>query len=565
MMKNIVSVLSLTAAICIGTACAKENPAATTGSEELYSYSFALDETTRTVLDGSHLAWESGDVLGAYVNNGSLISANQSSPVNTAVTPRQVTIHSTVAINAGSSVYAYFPYTASNGSTPNAVTLKIPTEQYQSSEGVFDSDAMPLVSVPWTAGSNLGTETGATLKMVGLGSLLCINVYSTDATIATEKIKKVIFTAGSSAKIAGNFTYDLTATSYNASTLKVSVGTLSGWNENSVSTGFLPSSYAAPIGSTEENGTKVYMVIAPVMAGGQLVIVTDNATCKYKVTVPPIEFARNATRTLHIDLASAQIQSTENGIWSADDLLAAATALNAGESAEKYLVNGKLTLMADLNMKNLAWTPVTTLNVDFDGNGHSIKNWTTSDPLFETVGADVTISDLTIAKGCTYNVKTGTQSGTGQLPAFITSTNHGTLSGCTNYGRIKMSSGLNYRYVGAFAALSNGHFSNCINRGTFILDSQASLQVGGIVGQVRGGSIRGCENHGDIVIGSCSYTMLGGIVGRIEGTSSTVSLSNLGNSGNFNAVSNVTTNENEIGGIVGSCASVTEISRICAS
>ena len=114
-----------------------------------------------------------------------------------------------------------------------------------------------------------------------------------------------------------------------------------------------------------------------------------------------------------------------------------------------------------------------------------------------------------------------------------------------------MTNGTNYRWIGAIAALSDGTISHCSNHGDFSLRNSASLRVGGIVGQVTGGSVSDCTNAGDLNITACSYACLGGIVGRIQsGTSASVSQAE--NSGALSAVSNLTTDENEIGGIVGS-------------
>ena len=533
MKKSMKHTLVIAAAAMSLLACTKEiqqpvQPAGEDGSEGMYTYQFVLDGETKTALDGNHLAWEAGDRLGAYVRAGEDVSVNQASEVDVTATPVKVGIHSTVAMKAGAELCAYFPYVSQNGGTPENVTLTIPTAQVQAGTA-FDSDAMPLASVPVTATKDLGEETELALRMVGLGSLVCFNLYSTDGAIATEKVTRVTFAADKA--VAGDFTYDLTSVSYDETEEVLNVPVPDGFEDTEVSTAV---SGNLAVGSSKTAGAKVYMVLAPVSAGGTIRVYTDNATRSYKLTVPEISFSRNATRTFNIDLANAQIVSTENGIWSADDLLAASAALNAGESVSKYLMDGKLTLMADLNMKNLDWESFENLTVSFNGNGHSLKNWTTSAPLFVEVASDVTVSDLTIDETCAYTIE---KKESANDAAWIAALNNGTLSGIVTNAAMTTASGLTFthsRATGAIAAVNAGTITGCANTGSITLNPTAasvasqydasthvdgSMQyIGGIAGKlISGAGITDCSNSGAIRYSATgkidSFSAVGGIVG----------------------------------------------------
>ena len=130
MKKSIKHTFAIAAAVMSLLACSKEiqqpvQPTGEDGSDGMYTYPFVLDGETKTALDGSHLAWEAGDRLGAYVRAGEDVSVNQASEVDVTATPVKVGIRSTVAMTAGAGLYAYFPYVSSNGGTPENVTLTI--------------------------------------------------------------------------------------------------------------------------------------------------------------------------------------------------------------------------------------------------------------------------------------------------------------------------------------------------------------------------------------------------------------------------------------------------------
>ena len=533
MKKSIKHTFAIAAAVMSLLACSKEiqqpvQPAGEDGSDGMYTYQFVLDGETKTALDGSHLAWEAGDRLGAYVRAGEDVSVNQASEVDVTATPVKVGIRSTVAMTAGAGLYAYFPYVSSNGGTPENVTLTIPTAQVQAGTA-FDSDAMPLVSVPFIAEEALGTDTELSLRMAGLGSLVCFNLYSTDSALASEKVTRVTFVADKG--VAGDFTYDLTSVSYDETEEVLYVPVPDGFEDTEVSTAV---SGNLAVGSSKAEGARVYMVLAPVSAGGTIRVHTDNATRSYKLTVPEISFSRNATRTFNIDLANAQMVSTENGIWSADDLLAASAALNAGESVSKYLVDGKLTLMADLNMKNLAWESFESLTVSFDGNGHSLRNWTTSAPLFVEVASGVTVSDLTIDETCAYTIE---EKESANDAAWIAALNNGTLSGIVTNAPMTTANDLTFthsRATGAIAAVNAGIITGCTNTGAITLNPTAasvasqydasthvdgSMQyIGGMaVKLISGAGITDCSNSGAIRYSATgkidSFSAVGGIVG----------------------------------------------------
>ena len=414
---------------------------------------------------------------------------------------------------------------------------------------------MPMVALPYTVSEDWGGDSGvAPLRMVGLGSVLCFKIYS--STASTSQIAKVDLMTGNG--IAGPFTYDLSSPSCDAATDAVTAASPEGCAVKRIRT-TLETPLSLDGADTKDDALEVWMIAAPGTYSGTIRVYLNDAEGEaekvYIREFSDLSFSRNKRKDINLDLSGAGTTiETSEGIWNADDLVAAKDAINEGSGYVRYQVDGKFTLMDDIDMSEVSdWTSVTTLSADFDGDGFSITHWATSAPLFETVASGVTVSDLTLDENCRYDVKTGSQSGSGQLPAFVTSTNHGTLSGIDSYGIVSMTNGTNYRWIGAIAATSDGTISHCSNHGDFSLRNSASLRVGGIVGQVQGGSVSNCTNAGDLNITACSYACLGGIVGRIQdGTSASVS--QMENSGALSAVSNDTdsSKENEIGGIVGS-------------
>ena len=72
------------------------------------SADISADPSVKSTYGEDHIVWENGDLVSSYA----LTSRNQSTPVeiDNETGKRTITIKSSVALNAGDKVYAYYPY-----------------------------------------------------------------------------------------------------------------------------------------------------------------------------------------------------------------------------------------------------------------------------------------------------------------------------------------------------------------------------------------------------------------------------------------------------------------------
>lgn len=225
----------------------------------------------------------------------------------------------------------------------------------------------------------------------------------------------------------------------------------------------------------------------------------------------------------------------------------------------------------------------------FDGNGHSIKNYTlssaaartrvaffgyTNGAVIKNVSLQGTVTATgsttyaaglvgnatnTTISGCSFSGRVTGKSYVGGIVAYaITNTS---VSGCTFDGSI--SSG---GYTGGIAAYLNaGNVSNCVNNGSVsFTGTGTTIRTGGIVGYVYGASVVSCCTNTGTVVANKGYA--GGIVGsqnnntgKIEfcvntGSVSSGSVTNVGGiaGANANIDSCLTTTANVFGGNVSS-------------
>lgn len=223
-------------------------------------------------------------------------------------------------------------------------------------------------------------------------------------------------------------------------------------------------------------------------------------------------------------------------ISSAAELIAFAKDYNEG----KYegLVSSVIGLTQDIvfdDATNAEWVAIggTFNGVDnyfegnFNGNGHSIKNWKTTKPLFGYTSSSSLISNLTIDASCALTAT----SSNGNYSALLVGYHRGDLQNCTNNANIAVS-------------------------GTW----GADLHVGGLVARIVVGSVKGCINNGNITFDSTvslagKTVYVGGIAARISNPNGMI-VDSTNNGAITNSGSNVSTANNYkgyFGGIVGEC------------
>jgi len=226
-------------------------------------------------------------------------------------------------------------------------------------------------------------------------------------------------------------------------------------------------------------------------------------------------------------LVFTTMEGAPTGICSAADLKAFALAVNNGASVAKYMIDGEVRIMNDIDMSGSDWSeyviggkvvPNTTnantavtyapaetvFNRIFNGGGYALKNvdWTfdlsdgnAAHGLFAALGSEGEIKNLSIEGKITL---------TGTAPQGST--------------------------AGAFAGYAEGKITDCTNKAAIAFKgsdaANISVRIGGIAGVVNNGTLTGCVNDGELTCdridntanGSNSGFQQGGICGVTMGT-----------------------------------------------
>lgn len=452
-----------------------------------FSYTFKVGSPeTKTMFDVNHVAWEADDLVGSYA----LTSLNKSTAVEIdgSGTPH-ITIRSSVALSAGDMVYAYYPYSSANNSKEaDAVTLEIPRNQVSGS-----ADAMPMVALPFEltgdVASYTNTEVG-TLQFMNLGSIIKLNIFSSDASFQGETIENVTFKAG--AACAGSFTYDLTTVN------ATSPAAISGYTETDV---VVSGDGANPVvvGADKGHAGVFYVIVAPGTYGGSFSIRTNRADYTY-VSGTNREYKRASVKPLNIDLASTN-WTAATGYDNSIDSPREFAAFLAGTSSSD---TGSYTISADLDMSGYTITSASGFGGTLDGGDHSIKNLTSSVPMFATNAG--TIQNLVIDASCTFTP------GSKEFAPLVKMDNGGTYTAVRNKANVTLTATANETeqiILGGLVAVASGStFTSCTNSGEIKYDATGfnhkQVALGGLIGLIDNSSanstINSCVNRGPVTL-----------------------------------------------------------------
>lgn len=181
-----------------------------------------------------------------------------------------------------------------------------------------------------------------------------------------------------------------------------------------------------------------------------------------------------------------------------------------------------ITLTADINLTDEAWTPIgsgfssnTGYQGTFDGQGHSITGLTITTntidgenaALFDGIGSDGTVKNLQLVN-VSYTVQQNGAAG------GIANSNYGTITACSVKGDITANSGA----VGGIASINNGSIIGCWYNGQLEgHNSTGGTPMGGIA-CFNDGSVAACYWGGNA--GQGVYSNQGGTVDatKVEGT-----------------------------------------------
>ena len=439
-------------------------------------------KTTFETDPANHVAWKAGDAVGSYAST----SLNKSTDVTIDGSGiPHITIRSSVALVAGDMVYAYYPYNSRNNSKDaDAITLEIPRNQVSGS-----ADAMPMVALPFELTGSFpsyqNVEVG-TLQFMNLGSVIKLNIFSSDSAYQGETIENVTFQAG--AACAGTFTYDLTAVN-ESSPAAISVSE----ETDVVVTG------RATVGSSKENGGVFYIIVAPGTYGGTYKIRTNRADYSY-VSGSNREYKRATIKPLNIDLASTNWTAVTGYDNSIDSPREFAAFLAGTSSSDK----GSYTITADLDMTGYTITSASGFGGTLDGGDYAIKNLTSSVPMFATNAG--TIQNLVIDASCTF------AAGSKEFAPLVKMDNGGTYTSVRNKADVTLTAAANETeqvILGGLVAVAKGAtFSNCSNGGGIKYDATGynhkQVALGGLVGLIdnstANSTFSSCANRGPVTL-----------------------------------------------------------------
>ena len=447
-----------------------------------FAYTFKLgSEETKTAFSPDHVSWLDGDRIACYA----LTSRNQPAAVSVG-SDVTVKVKSSVALAAGDVVYAYYPYSDKNdASDASAVKLEIPVNQVDGT-----ADAMPMVALPFTLAGSVSpdSETAAgTLKFLNLGSVIKMNIFSSNSAYQGETVKSVTFNAG--AACAGEFTFDLTAAD-------ASNAAISGYEATQVTV-----SVASPltVGSSAADGAVLYLVVAPGTYSGSFTVSTDK--CDYVYTSSKQRtYARSMLKPFDFDLGSANWTAETSGYDTSLDSPAELKAFLEGTSAEDA---ASYTITADLDMSGISITSASGFGGSLDGGSHTISNLISDVPLFAQNSGS--ISNLTLDETCAFTpAQTVTEFG-----AIAAMDNGGTYENINTAASITITATENITnnialggLVGASNNLDGSTFITCSNSGAITIDATEythwAVAMAGIVGWTRKSTFDYCTNNGPI-------------------------------------------------------------------
>ena len=129
------------------------------------------------------------------------------------------------------------------------------------------------------------------------------------------------------------------------------------------------------------------------------------------------------------------VSALADGIRTAADLVEFATALNSGQSTEKWRnEKGEVCLEADIDMAKVKkFESISSFGGVFDGQGHSILNWKAKSGLFNKLLQGGVIRNLIIDKSCSMKAENKAEE---YFLGFIANCNNGLVENCENYGSI---------------------------------------------------------------------------------------------------------------------------------
>lgn len=212
---------------------------------------------------------------------------------------------------------------------------------------------------------------------------------------------------------------------------------------------------------------------------------TEDRTGEITVSLPKGESAKvtvTQSRKPHVDPRPTSISTTDEFVLWIEHYASSET--------------GTMTLENDLDMADVDFSPVSEFAGTFDGKGHTIKNMKIAKPLFIIMKG--TVKNLVFDSTCEFN-----SSDIEYVSSFVGDLS-GTLSGCTNNGKVVVKEQNSARYIGGLCSYTEAgaKIENCINNGSvdYIPATHSSdIYAGGLAGYNKG-DMKDIVNNGAVTL-----------------------------------------------------------------
>jgi len=489
-------ILSIMAGLLVIAGCAKETaPELSPSASDYLVLKADLADFTKTDINEGNSTWEAGDKITVVYDGAAYEYVAQSAGETTTFTSTS----GITSYDAGKSLVAYYP------ATDLAGTIKVEAEKALTfKDGTqVNTSCAPLV----------GTPKDDNLKDGAL-SVMFSNVFA---------VLELRIDAG---ELAGT-----------AKSIKVEPASAEDFEGYLSFTGTVDPSTLAVTPAQDGTGNSITLTLPENTDPKQAMTLkfpvgrfSTSSGLKVSFTTSEGTYSRNVYKTG----VTSYVQKGEyfyarhlakpmyafanaGGISTAEDLVAFAAAVNAGESIVNWMnADGKVVLLNDIDMSSVtSWTPIgaSTFNWAsnaltctggkmftgyFDGQGNKIRNFKmvcknategAAWGLFGGLGAGAVVENLVIDQTCSLELKSTVQTDCGVLAGMvwdarvrnITNNASMTFSGTCSSKRVTMA------VVGmAFAETDSTVVKNVVNNGKIMASDGGSNQNGGNAIQVAG-------------------------------------------------------------------------------
>ena len=331
------------------------------------------------------------------------------------------------------------------------------------------------------------------------------------------------------------------------------------------------------------SGTPLIIALPPREFNQGLIITAEDVNGKvHSIKSTALNLNNHRGAMISVNMVFNANKGEVGKIYSANDWELFATDVNASRNLDRWIVNGKVEIVADITTSASLSRITNDWIYELDGKEHTITQNAAKGPLFMDINGG-TVKNLTMRGEMTDDTITDTSN-----PGFCTIARevkgNGTISGITNYVNFSASSPDNHYAFGPICRqIRYGSILNCTNLGNINLsienptNAAANVYGSGIVAIVGtltsepdmaflDGSvvISGCHNEGAINLAYTSwaatkpihYNSIGGIVAWVCGGDSEkyLTIENCSNTGSLTftwPITNIMISSAYAGGIIG--------------